>query len=120
MACFKGLRFIGVGVLALSALISNGAAAEPSAQPSALAPGLFWLQGQHRAGAQPDGNSVLLKGERGWVLIDSGRHRAGQGHDDLKYEERTHRRSQVLQEWRRMRPCQSAKTNTCLVELTTR
>lgn len=76
MACFKGLRFIGVGVLALSALISNGAAAEPSAQPSALAPGLFWLQGQHRAGAQPDGNSVLLKGERGWVLIDSGRHRA--------------------------------------------
>lgn len=42
--------------------------------PQALGDGVFWLQGRHAAGAQPDGNSILLRGPGGWVLVDSGRH----------------------------------------------
>jgi len=41
-----------------------------------LAPGVVFLPGGFEAGRQPDGNSLLLKGSEGWLLIDSGRHRA--------------------------------------------
>lgn len=41
-----------------------------------LAPGVVLLRGGFEAGRQPDGNSLLLKGEGGWLLIDSGRHGA--------------------------------------------
>jgi len=42
-----------------------------------LAPGVVLVPGGFEAGRQPDGNSLLLQGEDGgWLLIDSGRHRA--------------------------------------------
>ncbi|KQV48098.1 hypothetical protein ASC95_19200 [Pelomonas sp. Root1217] len=41
-----------------------------------LAPGVVFVSGGFEAGRQPDGNSLLLKGDQGWLLIDSGRHRA--------------------------------------------
>lgn len=41
-----------------------------------LAPGVLLVPGGYEARRQPDGNSLLLKGEGGWVLVDSGRHRA--------------------------------------------
>jgi glyoxylase-like metal-dependent hydrolase (beta-lactamase superfamily II) len=42
-----------------------------------LAPGVVLVPGGFEAGRQPDGNSLLLQGEGGgWLLIDSGRHRA--------------------------------------------
>lgn len=42
-----------------------------------LSPGVVLLPGGFEPGRQPDGNSLLLKGDaNGWVLIDSGRHRA--------------------------------------------
>ncbi len=42
-----------------------------------LAPGVVLVHGGFEAGRQPDGNTLLLKGEdNGWLLIDSGRHRA--------------------------------------------
>ncbi|MDR7272114.1 glyoxylase-like metal-dependent hydrolase (beta-lactamase superfamily II) [Pelomonas saccharophila] len=41
-----------------------------------LAPGVLLVPGGFEAGRQPDGNSLLLKGSAGWLLIDSGRHRA--------------------------------------------
>lgn len=39
-----------------------------------IAPEVWLLRGNFVAGQQPDGNSVLLLGSDGWVLIDSGRH----------------------------------------------
>ncbi len=41
-----------------------------------LAPGVVLVPGGFEAGRQPDGNSLLLQGSEGWLLIDSGRHRA--------------------------------------------
>ncbi|MDN3920515.1 MBL fold metallo-hydrolase [Roseateles violae] len=46
------------------------------AAPEAIADGVYLLRGHFEPGRQPDGNSVLLRGSEGWVLIDSGRHRA--------------------------------------------
>lgn len=39
-----------------------------------IAPDVWLLRGGFEAGRQPDGNSILLRGREGWVLIDSGRH----------------------------------------------
>jgi glyoxylase-like metal-dependent hydrolase (beta-lactamase superfamily II) len=44
------------------------------AQPRLLEPGVEWLPGHFVAGAQPDGNSVLIEGVDGWIVVDSGRH----------------------------------------------
>ncbi|MDR7334506.1 MBL fold metallo-hydrolase [Roseateles asaccharophilus] len=63
----------GMRVLLLTLSLLCGAA---QAQQT-LAPGVVLLSGGFESGRQPDGNSVLLKGEGdGWLLIDSGRHRA--------------------------------------------
>jgi outer membrane protein assembly factor BamB/glyoxylase-like metal-dependent hydrolase (beta-lactamase superfamily II) len=45
-------------------------------QPQPVAPGVALLQGTFEPGTQPDGNSVILQGEQGLVVIDSGRHAA--------------------------------------------
>jgi len=63
----RGMRFL---LLALFALCSAVRAEQ------ALAPGVVLVPGGFEAGRQPDGNSLLLKGSEGWLLIDSGRHRA--------------------------------------------
>ena len=39
-----------------------------------LAPGVVLVPGGYEAGRQPDGNSLLLQGPGGWVLVDTGRH----------------------------------------------
>lgn len=43
------------------------------AQPRVLEPGVEWLPGRFVAGAQPDGNSVLIDAPDGWIVIDTGR-----------------------------------------------
>ncbi len=59
-------------LLCLGLLLLGGAA---WAQQQ-IAPDVWLLRGAYEAGKQPDGNSVLLRGSEGWVLIDSGRHAA--------------------------------------------
>jgi len=60
-------------LLVLSLMLCTAAAR--AASPQALdEDDVFWLPGGHAPGAQPDGNSVLLRGAQGWVLVDSGRH----------------------------------------------
>jgi glyoxylase-like metal-dependent hydrolase (beta-lactamase superfamily II) len=46
------------------------------AQPRVLMPGVEWLPGRFEAGAQPDGNSLLIEAPDGWIVVDSGRHPA--------------------------------------------
>lgn len=46
----------------------------PPVPGTAIADGVALLRGEFVAGAQPDGNTVLLRGEAGWVVVDSGRH----------------------------------------------
>jgi glyoxylase-like metal-dependent hydrolase (beta-lactamase superfamily II) len=35
---------------------------------------IHWLRGDFVPGRQPDGNTVLLRGDEGWIVVDSGRH----------------------------------------------
>jgi len=46
------------------------------AQPRPLDGGVEWLAGRFVPGAQPDGNTVLIEGPDGWIVVDSGRHPA--------------------------------------------
>lgn len=66
------MRFIAALLAATAALIATAAI---GAEPAPIADGVELLRGAFAPGRQPDGNSVLLRGEGGWVLIDSGRHR---------------------------------------------
>jgi glyoxylase-like metal-dependent hydrolase (beta-lactamase superfamily II) len=45
-----------------------------SADIQALAPGVWLLSGRFERGRQPDGNSLILQGPDGLVIVDSGRH----------------------------------------------
>ncbi|MBK6727135.1 MAG: MBL fold metallo-hydrolase [Xanthomonadales bacterium] len=42
----------------------------------AIAPDLHLLRGAFVPGQQPDGNSVMLRGRDGWIVVDTGRHDA--------------------------------------------
>ncbi len=42
----------------------------------AVAPDLHLLRGAFVPGQQPDGNSVLVRGREGWIVVDTGRHHA--------------------------------------------
>jgi glyoxylase-like metal-dependent hydrolase (beta-lactamase superfamily II) len=57
----------------LLAVLGSGSVA---AAPETLAPGVRWLAGGFLPGRQPDGNSVCFDGERGTLLVDTGRHLA--------------------------------------------
>jgi len=46
-----------------------------------IAPGVVLVPGQLAPDRSPDGNSVLLRGSEGWVVIDTGR--GGEHTDDL-------------------------------------
>lgn len=35
---------------------------------------VWWLPGEFVPGQQPDGNSVMLRGSKGWIVFDTGRH----------------------------------------------
>ncbi len=64
------LTWIGMALLA-------GCAATPARiEPpgDAVADGITLLPGRFVAGEQPDGNSVLLRGREGWIVVDTGRH----------------------------------------------
>lgn len=64
-------------LFALSAL-AHGCASAPPPSPALpeLAPGVWLLRGAFIEGAQPDGNTLILQGRDGFVVIDTGRHRA--------------------------------------------
>ena len=58
--------------------LASGCASTPprsSALPE-LSPGVWLLRGSFVEGAQPDGNTLILQGRDGLVVIDTGRHRA--------------------------------------------
>ena len=55
-------------------LIGDSWAGEPAAQ--ALADGVVLIEGGFEAGRQPDGNTVVLEGDDGLVVFDTGRHPA--------------------------------------------
>lgn len=58
--------------LAAPAQAQQPAPPAPTLQP--LAPGVWLLPGRFERGRQPDGNSLLLQGPDGLVIVDSGRH----------------------------------------------
>lgn len=63
--------------LAAACLIASATAAAAGAPPPAdLGGGVHLFEGAFVPGRQPDGNSLLLRGPDGWVLVDTGRHAA--------------------------------------------
>jgi glyoxylase-like metal-dependent hydrolase (beta-lactamase superfamily II) len=62
---------IARAALALLALVAAPAAAQ-EARP--IAPGIWLIEGGFEPGRQPDGNSVLIEGPEGLLLVDTGRH----------------------------------------------
>jgi len=81
-----------------ASLVLLAAAAAPVPTPAgftAVAPGVFLLRGAFVPGAQPDGNSVVLVGKDGLVVVDTGRHPA---HTDriVAYARASHRPVKVV------------------------
>ena len=66
------LRFLS-GCCALVGATAWAAAEDGLVQ---LSNDVYLLPGKFAPGAQPDGNSVLLAGDTGWIVFDSGRHPA--------------------------------------------
>jgi glyoxylase-like metal-dependent hydrolase (beta-lactamase superfamily II) len=59
---------------ALGAALAQDTAPSRVADIVTLADGVHWLPGRFEHGRQPDGNSLLLEGRDGIVIVDSGRH----------------------------------------------
>lgn len=79
VAMVAGWRRLGRACGALMAgmcLTHGGAVAQeaPSRRAVELAPGVHLLPGSFERGRQPDGNSLLLSGTDGLVVVDTGRH----------------------------------------------
>jgi glyoxylase-like metal-dependent hydrolase (beta-lactamase superfamily II) len=64
---------IARAALALLAALAVPAVAQ-EAKP--VAPGIWLIEGGYEPGRQPDGNSVLIEGPGGLLLVDTGRHAA--------------------------------------------
>lgn len=60
---------IGIGLVVAAALMASAHADDPGDD-------VRLIEGVFVPGRQPDGNSVLLRGPEGWVVVDSGRHAA--------------------------------------------
>lgn len=60
--------------LALAMLAWAPVVAQPQRKAEPLAEGVWLLPGSFDRGRQPDGNSLLLQGRDGLVIVDSGRH----------------------------------------------
>jgi len=58
--------------LILGSLRAAGAA--DTVRATELASGVLFVPGGFAPGSQPDGNSLLLRGKDGWVVVDTGRH----------------------------------------------
>jgi glyoxylase-like metal-dependent hydrolase (beta-lactamase superfamily II) len=65
---------IALWSLALGAWAADPAEPAPPA-PVALAEGVWWIPGASLPKRQPDGNTVVLRGPQGLVVLDTGRHR---------------------------------------------
>lgn len=73
-----------VALLSLAACghLRDGSAAPPApgAAPAAadgwrpVADGVYFKAGDFAPGRQPDGNTLLLRGRTGWIVVDTGRH----------------------------------------------
>lgn len=69
------LRFArAIACLSAAVLATMPTTAQPRRQPEPLAEGVWLLPGSFDRGRQPDGNSLLLQGRDGLVIVDSGRH----------------------------------------------
>lgn len=66
------LRVVLSGLLCVTSSI----AAQPQSGPETqtIAPNVYLVSGVFAPGRQPDGNSVLLQGSGGWIVVDTGRH----------------------------------------------
>lgn len=66
---------VGVALTGL-ACITSALAAEPQlqSQTQEIAPRVHVLAGEFVPGRQPDGNTVLVEGNGGWIVFDTGRH----------------------------------------------
>lgn len=74
--CLAGLAACGAGpAVQRPAAVVDGSDVR-SGEPVRIAEDAYWLRGEFVAGRQPDGNSVLLLGRNGWIVVDSGRHAA--------------------------------------------
>jgi glyoxylase-like metal-dependent hydrolase (beta-lactamase superfamily II) len=73
-------RWTRIAIAALSSPMAVAAFASPAEvpppEPRRLAAGAWWLPGSHLPGRQPDGNTVVLEGPEGLVVLDTGRHPA--------------------------------------------
>ena len=65
-------RFVLAGLLCAAASIAAQTPTVPQAQT--IAPHIHLVSGVFAPGRQPDGNSVLLRGSGGWIVVDTGRH----------------------------------------------
>lgn len=73
--CTRSAAMRMLPLLLLAALAACAQRREPPPLPGeTVAPDIALLRGTFVAGAQPDGNSVLLRAPRGLVVFDSGRH----------------------------------------------
>ncbi len=64
-----------LSVCLLLASLRAARAADPApVSAQELAPGVLFVPGHFVPGQQPDGNSLLLRGKDGWIVIDTGRH----------------------------------------------
>ncbi|HSW83347.1 MAG TPA: MBL fold metallo-hydrolase, partial [Usitatibacter sp.] len=62
-------------ILALAMSFVAGAWAQGKDEIREIGPGVSMIPGQFTRGRQPDGNSVVLLGTDGTIIIDTGRHR---------------------------------------------
>jgi glyoxylase-like metal-dependent hydrolase (beta-lactamase superfamily II) len=70
-------RLAVAACLALQAAAAQQKAPSPTQAPPAvreIAPGVSLVPGQFTRGLQPDGNSIVLHGSDGTIVIDTGRH----------------------------------------------
>jgi glyoxylase-like metal-dependent hydrolase (beta-lactamase superfamily II) len=64
-----------VKFLAWMTLLLAATAARAAPEIEEIGPGVSFVRGQFTRGVQPDGNSLVLHGPQGTVVIDTGRHR---------------------------------------------
>lgn len=60
--------------LSLATALVMAAATQPPPNFTRVAEGVHLLRGTFRPGSQPDGNTVVLRGPSGLVVVDTGRH----------------------------------------------
>ena len=70
------MRLVNGLLVSLLAGCATTATTPPALPGEAIASGVTLIRGAFVPGAQPDGNTVLLRGSHGWVVVDSGRHAA--------------------------------------------